>query len=247
MGHICTACGPLCETFKGSLITEAISHITGIDSEHICGFNPQVTRASIAQRMNWASRRETTRPEDEAYSLLGLFDVNMPLIYGEGRRAFTRLQEEIVRRTTDQSIFAWRHPRFSHHSGYGLLAPSPRAFFDSGNIFSSNGYSLDRPYTITNNGIEFIAITSTSKQHSAARGQVMRILELNCINRRPGEETVVPVRITLGPVAGTKNHFVRILAHDLGGKYTDTDLQETNEERFYVPAYLNRPLLIAPD
>lgn len=45
--------------------------------------------------MAWAAHRRTTLVEDEAYCLLGLFNVNMPLLYGEGSRAFRRLQEEI--------------------------------------------------------------------------------------------------------------------------------------------------------
>ncbi|KAI0896648.1 heterokaryon incompatibility protein-domain-containing protein [Annulohypoxylon nitens] len=64
-------------------------------------------RASIAQRMSWASCRSTTREEDIAYSLLGIFDINMPLLYGEGSKAFTRLQEEIIKQTKDDSILAW--------------------------------------------------------------------------------------------------------------------------------------------
>jgi hypothetical protein len=51
---------------------------------------------SIAERLSWAAKRDTFRPEDKAYSLLGIFDVHMPLLYGEGRsKAFKRLQEEI--------------------------------------------------------------------------------------------------------------------------------------------------------
>ena len=61
----------------------------------------------VAKRMSWASRRETTRTEDIAYCLLGLFDVNMPLLYGEGERAFLRLQQEIIRKVNDDSILAW--------------------------------------------------------------------------------------------------------------------------------------------
>ncbi|KAB5545471.1 heterokaryon incompatibility protein-domain-containing protein [Coniochaeta sp. 2T2.1] len=62
----------------------------------------------IAQRMSWASRRETTPKEDIAYSLLGIFGVSMPLIYGEGGiKAFVRLQEEIMKDSSDQSIFAF--------------------------------------------------------------------------------------------------------------------------------------------
>ena len=53
----------------------------------LCG-TKGLTDYSIAQRMSWASRRVTTRDEDIAYCLLGIFDVNMPLIYGEGEKAF---------------------------------------------------------------------------------------------------------------------------------------------------------------
>jgi hypothetical protein len=70
---------------------------------------PDVLEAySIAERMSWAAGRETTRPEDRAYSLLGIFGINMPLLYGEGSRAFARLQEEIIRTSDDQSILASR-------------------------------------------------------------------------------------------------------------------------------------------
>ena len=61
---------------------------------------------SVAERMSWASNRTTTRVEDEAYSLMGIFGVNMPLLYGEKQQAFRRLQEEIMRTTDDQSLFA---------------------------------------------------------------------------------------------------------------------------------------------
>jgi hypothetical protein len=47
--------------------------------------------------MDWAARRQTTRKEDEAYSLLGIFDIYMPLIYGERERALVRLREQIDR------------------------------------------------------------------------------------------------------------------------------------------------------
>ena len=51
-------------------------------------------------RMPWATGRKTRRPEDVAYSLPGIFGVNMPMIYGEGGRAFIRLQEEIIKIST---------------------------------------------------------------------------------------------------------------------------------------------------
>ncbi|EME38996.1 hypothetical protein DOTSEDRAFT_48432, partial [Dothistroma septosporum NZE10] len=67
--------------------------------------------SSVAQRLSWAAGRKTTRPEDRAYSLFGLLQVNMPLLYGEGERAWLRLQQEIVRSSGDESIFAWEGNR----------------------------------------------------------------------------------------------------------------------------------------
>jgi hypothetical protein len=86
---------------------------------------------SIAQKMSWASSRETEREEDMAYCLMGLFDVNMPLLYGEGsERAFLQLQEEILKRSEDHSIFLWQPPS-PYFADHGLLADSPRAFKNS--------------------------------------------------------------------------------------------------------------------
>ena len=66
---------------------------------------------SVAQRMSWMAIRRTTRVEDEAYCLFGLFGINMPTLYGEGENAFYRLQEEIMRTSTDNSLIAWTSPQ----------------------------------------------------------------------------------------------------------------------------------------
>lgn len=68
-----------------------------------------LNKYSIAERMLWASRRFVTREEDHAYSLLGLFGVSLPVIYGEGlKKAFYRLQIEVFGATADQSMLAWK-------------------------------------------------------------------------------------------------------------------------------------------
>ena len=102
--------------------------------------------------MSWMSGRETSRGEDVAYSLLGLFDVNMPLLYGEGpEKAFLRLQQEIIKTTSDESIFVWTN---NDLWSSGLLARSPAEFAKSGQI-SSAERTFDRPPCIfTNQGIE---------------------------------------------------------------------------------------------
>ncbi|EFQ93704.1 hypothetical protein PTT_08826 [Pyrenophora teres f. teres 0-1] len=90
-------------------------------------------RLTIAQRMTWASKRETTRLEDSAYCLMGLFEVHMPLIYGEGAKAFYRLQEAILRSSRDHSILAFRATEAwarTQGSFSQLLAPHPSYFRD---------------------------------------------------------------------------------------------------------------------
>ncbi|KAK0609562.1 heterokaryon incompatibility protein-domain-containing protein [Bombardia bombarda] len=94
--------------FRVPYFERIISSITGIPDttfgeSHLDGGN-----SSIAQKMSWAANRTTKRSEDMAYCLLGIFDINMPLLYGEGgKRAFARLQEEIIKMSDDESIFAW--------------------------------------------------------------------------------------------------------------------------------------------
>jgi hypothetical protein len=110
---------------KASLAKE-ISTITGIPRVVLLMNSKE--EFSVAQIMSWAAKRETTREEDMAYSLLGLFGVNMPMIYGEGKKAFRRLQLEIMKASEDHSIFAWvgaGHER-------GPLALSPAEFECSG-------------------------------------------------------------------------------------------------------------------
>ncbi|KAI9929363.1 hypothetical protein MW887_000831 [Aspergillus wentii] len=85
-------------------------------------------RVPVAQRMAWAATRQTSRLEDRAYSLLGIFGINMPMLYGEGKMAFARLQEEIMKVYEDFTLFAWRSSDENHGE---LLAISPDAFKDS--------------------------------------------------------------------------------------------------------------------
>ncbi|KAF2124626.1 HET-domain-containing protein, partial [Dothidotthia symphoricarpi CBS 119687] len=87
-------------------LSESIYSNTGINLETLR--DPQcISESCVAQRMSWAAQRQATRTEDLAYSLLGIFGINMPLQYGEGKGAFVRLQQEILKTKNDQSLFAW--------------------------------------------------------------------------------------------------------------------------------------------
>jgi hypothetical protein len=111
-----------------------LSYITDIDHQVLQNVRP-LSNISVARKMSWAAKRTTTRVEDRAYSLLGIFDVNMPLLYGEGLKSFTRLQEEIIKKTDDESLFAHNtlYPSFGFPYG-SLLAETPDCFLNSGNV-----------------------------------------------------------------------------------------------------------------
>ncbi|KAF3013239.1 hypothetical protein E8E14_007455 [Neopestalotiopsis sp. 37M] len=139
-------------------LAKVVSDVAGIRSRYLVEPSSDVRHASIAERMYWASRRMTTRVEDIAYCLMGIFDVNMPLLYGEGERAFTRLQIAIMANSEDQSIFAWddnqRHAMVRIDNGARLLACSPAEFlWCGGKIEPFDGRLSSLPYTLTNTGL----------------------------------------------------------------------------------------------
>ena len=128
-----------------------IAGIAGINAD-VFGERRNIERFSIAQRMSWASDRVTTRPEDIAYCLMGLFDVNMPVLYGEGEKAFIRLQQEIIKESADESIFAWRDESTNAHYS-GMLATGPAAFVGSQNVRYLIDFDSRPPYVMTNRGL----------------------------------------------------------------------------------------------
>ncbi|KAF9243926.1 hypothetical protein BU15DRAFT_27497, partial [Melanogaster broomeanus] len=83
----------------------ALSGATGIDQGILTSFKPGLEH--IGEKFRWAAKRNTTKLEDRAYSLFGIFDLHMPVIYGEGDRSFTRLQEELIKCTNDLTLFDW--------------------------------------------------------------------------------------------------------------------------------------------
>ena len=151
---------------KASLSDTLVSK-TGIPND-ILKRTKDPSACSVAQRMSWAAKRTTTRIEDRAYSLMGLFNVNMPMIYGEREQAFMRLQEHIISKSADESIFVWDldlledSTRDAKQVHCGLLATSPACFARCGNVVTtgrSQGFSINQfglyisvpatPYTLS--------------------------------------------------------------------------------------------------
>lgn len=105
-----------------------ISSITSIPMDVLRRSKP-VSEFPVATRFSWARARTTTRVEDIAYCLLGIFGIEMPLLYGEGIKAFRRLQEEIIKHGVDHSILTWRLPQDDPSTNYSALAETPRNFY----------------------------------------------------------------------------------------------------------------------
>ncbi|CAK3947219.1 Hypothetical predicted protein [Lecanosticta acicola] len=133
-------------------LANEVSDITKIPAIYLTDRN-QLKEASIAMKMSWMAYRQTTLEEDMGYSLLGLFDISMPLVYGEGRKAFMRLQLELLSKSSDDSILAWT----ANVEPTGLLARSPTAFADSGHIIPpgfENRSAPQLPSMMTNMGLQ---------------------------------------------------------------------------------------------
>lgn len=161
------------------VIAEVVSNVTGIDEEFLTRSSP-IEAASVAKRMSWAANRSTTRPEDMAYCLMGLFSVNMPMLYGEGgERAFLRLQEEIMKQSDDQSLFAWIDPNAHLYSYHGLLAKSPENFAASGDVISYQDGAYRSPYSMTNMGLRIDLQVCKSVVGNANDAKLF--VALNCV------------------------------------------------------------------
>jgi hypothetical protein len=208
-------------------ILEEITKITSIPLRCLAS-HFALSNTSVAQKLSWASRRVTTRAEDIAYCLLGLVGVNMPLLYGEGNKAFFRLQQEIIRQTDDESIFAWCDPSVTLRHVSGILAPSIEHFADSGQVRVVEGYR--KPYAVTNKGLDLDVPCHHVKNLN------VYIIPLNC-QYRLGTGPLMRCAIA---VQEERDHFspsFRIHCNDLGADLLTRypfEERELVERRFLV-------------
>lgn len=92
--------------------------------------------------------------EDTAYCLMGLLDINVPLLYGEGEKAFIRHQDETMKDMDDQTLFLWETDNMSPHMPpQGLLAQSPAELKGSADIVLYYFPKAGIPFATTNRGI----------------------------------------------------------------------------------------------
>jgi len=172
--------------------------------------------------MSWAATRETTRIEDIAYCLLGIFGVNMPMLYGEGQRAFTRLQEEIAKETNDLSIFAWKMIN-KDQKFHGVLATSPADFRECGAIRLIDDPMFIPEWSIGNKGLRIQTDLIAGKNGTY-------LFRLNCKD----ESKPSPISIWL------KDHGRGMYSRERASEYGD--LAPANDPR---PVESNKSIYIA--
>jgi len=190
LGHKCRIKGHwyLCPERSGDILNAEIARWTNIEASLLTVSINQIRRTtSIACRMSWAAHRKTSRVEDMAYCLLGLFDIHMPPMYGEGQKAFQRLQEELIRRSNDHSIFAWA-PQANVASDvpyaswikypFPVLATHPVQFAGSSDVKVAGHWRPHARFMITNTGLELRA--KAMKYYRPGLDRYLYLVRLNC-------------------------------------------------------------------
>ncbi|KAJ8128163.1 hypothetical protein O1611_g5473 [Lasiodiplodia mahajangana] len=221
-------------TYLGSKrdLTPVLTSITRIPRVTLLGVIP-LSNASIAQRMSWAAGRVTKRKEDLAYCLLGIFGITMPMVYGEGDRAFLRLQEEITKHIDDDSILVWNFNEdraidiSSQAFSGGALAPSPSNFANSNHIIvpsgSGRGSFTHRP--LQTSGGSLLARRSI---YTDVSGQCFVVLRCQHASKQ-GQAIGIPVQARLG---GSGN-YIRI--HGRPAILLPKDMPQGGTEDIRIP------------
>ena len=187
-------------------LLSTLSGKTGVPEDVLSHRNKPST-CSVAQRMSWAATRETTRIEDRAYSLLGIFGVSMTPIYGEREKAFLRLQRAIIEESKDESIFAWAMSTGAEddesRTYTGLFAPSPFNFLNCGDVNSIRG---SKGFSVTNGEL---SMTLRTLPHSMETYYAI----LNCCRKGNLDDRIAILVSRLV----TENEYVRVAKTIPGG------------------------------
>jgi hypothetical protein len=199
-----------------------------------------ISKFSIAQKMSWVAKRKTTRVEDIAYCLLGVFGINMPIVYGEGKNAFRRLQLELMKASHDQTIFAWKLKiPFDYVYATGILASSPEEFAGSNDIVEY--YKADEsiePFSMTNIGIQIkLPLVKFEDGVINTRRKDEYLAVLNC-RRSSQDQPELRLAIHLQRTNQSTQTFVRLRSSSLA-YFNELDIIE------FSTIYLNDPQSLA--
>ena len=201
-------------------LSRTLASLTSIDVDVLVGTR-SIESTSIANRMGWAANRKTKRPEDVAYCLMGIFAVNMPLLYGEGSKAFIRLQEEIMKSSTDHSLFAWVDTNARDDDLCGVLAKSPSVFKRTSMIIPYRPWVRRKPYSMTNMGLSIELVVN-----QATKDKELYIAGFDCPTTKPLTEEFFGIYLKRLDTSTQDLRFARIKA----GNYLALSAYEYSEK-----------------
>lgn len=166
---------------EDSFILAELEKVTSITSRHLKDFHPGMDDAR--SRLQWASTRRTTRPEDIAYSLFGVFDLHLPVLYGESKgNALGRLLSEIISQSGDISVLDWVGTASPFHSCF----PAHIAVYQTHPLRSPHSDKMEPSMPIVDDLVSsvsldalFILLTKSDRPHFLGRR-----LRLPCIVHR---------------------------------------------------------------
>lgn len=188
-------------------LRHCISEITGIEPEHLRG---RPLHAGLAERMSWMGDRSTTRAEDLAYCMMGIFGVRITLYYGEGAEsAFLRLQYRILEQYDDDSLFAWNNMSGGLGVHYGLLATSPSLFKGCATMRLKYLDSTRRPFMPSSRGLRGFPLL-VPVQSNTSNGCRRYLMLLNCVNTSLGTQWNTTSRVAVLLEETSRETFVRI-------------------------------------
>ena len=185
-------------------------------------------------------------------SLLGLFSVNMPMLYGEGSNAFRRLQEEIIKGSDDQTIFAWSTAW--HNRGFEPLADHPGAFSGSSNFVPHNVKQEQKPFAMTNMGLKINVFMdhATHLAHDTGIREPVFHAAIACAETRATDarsQDKLRTGLSLRPILGSRNQFTRVNLNTVPQPIdviSDAKIRRVGYDRFYENWFL-RKIYIQPD
>lgn len=223
-------------------LKDSITKVTRISEEVLMGGDLSIIPA--CQKMAWAANRRTTKAEDLAYCMMGLFGVNMPLLYGEGEeRAFMRLQEHFLKDSDDESIFAWTTDAETAEAKpfWGLLAPSPKYFVgaEKYTLPQFAAYREGNPTELTNRGLR---ISLVLQPLSLNRVELFYLAAVSCCHR-PNDPGALnsSFSIILQRMSGAEPQYARVRP-DLILPLTPDFSQAAKPLRVYTRGLTREPL-----
>ncbi|KAF8119884.1 hypothetical protein EV363DRAFT_1440067 [Boletus edulis] len=180
-------------------ILSEMEEATGISAQALMALQPGLD--DIREKLCLASRRETTLLEDEAYSLLGIFSMSLPVVYGEGDQALGRLLSQLVTSSGDTSILAWT----GKSGGFNSCLPSRISVF-------SQPLTSHIPRTAMETEME--TITARLRNASLSLNSITRLYDRLDQLRVPsfsGKRMTLPcITFKLGPVLVPSSRSERI-------------------------------------